>query len=259
MATFLFEDTIFGPVFSRRLGRSLGVNVLPNTRKVCNFNCIYCECGLTKSSFDKLDDLPARDIVEQHLENRLMQAVKNGEVIDTITFAGNGEPTLHPEFEEIIEDTIRLRNRYMPHVKIAVLSNSTRLMDDSIYNSLKKIDLNILKLDSVDPETIKLINCPLEQYDLTEIIEKLKSFQGKIIIQVLYFKGQYKDSYIDNSGDDEFVPWLEKIKEIRPEMVMLYTIARDTPFNSLEKISEKRLNQIARKIEDAGFQTSVSS
>ena len=195
MATFLFDRTIFGPVISRRLGESLGINLLPGNRKICNFNCIYCECGPTYSNDISNSEIPSRAEVRESLQSRLKDIKNNKTHIDTITYAGNGEPTLHPEFPEIVDDTIDLREKYLPDADIAVLSNSTHIDNEKIFNALKKVDLNILKLDSGYESTCKTINCPLYNFNLNKIIENLKKFNGNLIIQTLFFRGIYKGKY----------------------------------------------------------------
>ncbi len=258
MATFLFDRTVFGPVISRRLGESLGINLLPNNRKICNFNCIYCECGPTYSSRITGFEIPSRAEVRERLESRLKGIKKNGPLIDTITFAGNGEPTLHPDFPGIIDDTIGLRSMYLPQINIAVLSNATLIGDSKIFKALNKVDLNILKLDSGFKETNKIINCPLSLFDLDKTIEYLKKFQGNLIIQTLFFRGIYNGKEIDNTTEKEVTRWLEVINEIKPESVMIYTIARDTPNKGLHKIPLEELVDISRKAEKLGIRTHIS-
>ena len=258
MATFLFDRTIFGPVISRRLGESLGINLLPDKRKICNFNCIYCECGPTHSTNISNFKIPSRDEVKEKLESRLKEIKINGSLINTITFAGNGEPTLHPDFPGIIDDTIELRSEYMPGVNIAVLSNATLIGDDKIFNALNKIDLNILKLDSAFEDTNKTINCPLSDFDLGRTIEYLKKFDGNLIIQTLFFKGTYNDNEVNNTTKKEITRWLKVINYIKPESVMIYTIARDTPNKGLHKIPLDELMHISKKVEKLGIRTHIS-
>lgn len=258
MGTFLFNSTIFGPVYSRRLGSSLGINLLPNSKKVCNFNCIYCECGLTGQYTLSETDLPERSVVVNLLENRLTEINRTGEHIDTITFAGNGEPTLHPQFNGIIDDVIELRSKYLPVAKIAVLSNATLIHNKKIFESLLKIDMNILKLDTVVESTQVIINCPSSEYSLKKVIEGLKKFKGNLIIQTMFFRGYYSGSFVDNTTEKQLSLWVDAVKEINPKSVMIYTIARDTPHGGLKKIGEKELQQIAAKIEKLGIETMVS-
>jgi wyosine [tRNA(Phe)-imidazoG37] synthetase (radical SAM superfamily) len=258
MATFLFDSTIFGPVISRRLGESLGINLLPNNRKICNFNCIYCECGPTYSSNIRNFDIPTRAEVREKLGARLSHIKTKGLLIDTITFAGNGEPTLHPEFPEIIDDTIELRDNYLPDTDIAILSNATLIANNKIFRALSKVDLNILKLDSGYRETNRIINCPLRDFNLEETIENLKKFNGSLIIQTLFFKGIYNGKEVNNASSKEVAKWLQIINDIKPESVMIYTIARDTPNKGLEKLPSDELVEISEKVEKLGIKTHIS-
>lgn len=258
MATFLFDSTIFGPVISRRLGESLGINLLPNNRKICNFNCIYCECGPTYSPNIKNFNIPSRTEVRDKLRDRLRHIKTKGLFIDTITFAGNGEPTLHPDFPEIIDDTIELRNNYLPETRIAILSNATLTGNNKIFNALSKVDLNILKLDSGYRETNRTINCPLRPFNLDETIENLKKFNGSLIIQTLFFKGVYNGKEVNNATSKEVTKWLQIINDIKPESVMIYTIARDTPNKGLQKLPFDDLVKISKKVEKLGIKTHIS-
>jgi len=192
MSTFLFNEIVFGPVKSRRLGVSLGINLLPTTKKICNFNCIYCECGLTDESNQSADNImPYRKEVCYELEKKLFAMKRKGQNPDVITFAGNGEPTLHPEFSEIIGDVVKLRNNIFPDTKIAVLSNATTIKNPKIKNALLTVDLNILKLDSACDNTIELHNNPNRKIYSEELINDLKTFNGKLIIQTLLQKLQF--------------------------------------------------------------------
>jgi wyosine [tRNA(Phe)-imidazoG37] synthetase (radical SAM superfamily) len=256
MPTFLFDQIIFGPLWSRRLGESLGINLLPVGQKVCNFNCIYCECGLTPES--DLHNFPSAETVIAQLDKKLSEMNKNGEYLDSITFAGNGEPTLHPEFPDIIEKTVDSRNRLFPGAKIAVLSNATLIGNKNIFNALMKVDLNILKLDSAVEETIKLINCPRGNYHLSEIINILKQFRGRLIIQTLFLRGNCKNKRIDNTTEAEISALVAAMEQIRPESIMLYSLARETAVNELEKVGEQELNYIAGRLVKAGLKTQVT-
>lgn len=255
MATFLFDKIVFGPVTSRRLGQSLGINLLPADKKICNFDCIYCECGLTDSPKAKL---PERSEIASKLEEVLSEFKASAKSIDTITFAGNGEPTLHPEFFGIIDDTYQLRNKYFPAAKIALLTNSTTIAGKKIQESLKKIDLPILKLDSVNKNTVELLNCPLGNFNIERIIELLKSL-NRPIIQTMFVRGTYKTRVVDNTVPEELDPWLKVISEIKPSMVMIYTIARDTPFDTLRKVPSEDLEKIAEKLRQLGIETQIST
>ena len=189
MSTFLFDKTIFGPVISRRLGVSLGINLLPNDSKLCSFDCIYCECGWNPKKRDKKVVLPSRVEVSTLLSEELLKMNFESLIPDVITFAGNGEPTLHPEFSGIIDDTIQIRNELCPNTRIAVLSNSTMLHKAGVVEALKKVDDNILKLDSGITSTILLLDQPVGKFDLQKVINHLKQFEGQLIIQTMFIRG----------------------------------------------------------------------
>jgi len=259
MATFLFDKIIFGPVKSRRLGVSLGINLLPATRKVCNFDCIYCECGWTQSSESSKEKLPERKEVYDALNRQLQFMKEKKQAPDVITFAGNGEPTMHPDFPGIIDDCIELRDKYFPNAKIAVLSNSTSIRKPSILEALKKVDQNILKLDSAFDLTIQLHNQPKVNLKVDELINDLSKLRGDLIIQTLFLRGTYKGKQVDNTIPEEINAWLEAIKKIRPSQVMIYTISRDTPLgDNLTKVPLSELKQIALLVEKLGIETQVS-
>lgn len=248
MATFLFDKTIFGPISSRRLGISLGVNLLPNNTKVCTFDCIYCECGWNPKGNEIKPKLPTRQTVKEKLEAKLLELLKMNQVPDVITFAGNGEPTIHPDFELIIDDTIELRNLYAKKARVAVLSNATMLHKESVVNALKKVDDNILKLDAGIPDFIKLVNKPKKAINLDRLITQLQQFKENLIIQTMFIKGVHQSISFDNTSQIEVKIWMEKIKKIAPQKVMIYSIARDTPADKLIKIEKEELNKIAKKV-----------
>lgn len=256
MGTFLFNEIIFGPVKSRRLGISLGINLLPTDYKFCTFNCVYCECGWTLKA-DKKINLPTQEEVKTELERVLKEHVKNNKEINSITFAGNGEPTIHPKFSEVIDDTIELRNKWMPDAKISVLSNASQLKKPQITNALKKIDRNILKLDAGTEETYRKINQSQKHIKFEKIVDYLKSFDGDIIIQTLFLRGKHEGQYFDNTTEQEVSRWLKLLQEIKPQSVMLYPIERDTPIDNIEKIDKEKLSQIAKRVEELGISTEV--
>jgi len=259
MATFLFDKIIFGPVKSRRLGVSLGINLLPATRKVCNFNCIYCECGWTKNTNKLAGKFPSRKEVYDALNAKLSEMKAMNQAPDVITYAGNGEPTLHPDFSGIIDDSIKLRNKYFPESKIAVLSNSTAIAKPSVREALLKVDNNILKLDSAFDLTVKIHNQPSVNIKVDELIENLKGFNGRLIIQTLFLRGVYEGKIIDNTTPAEIEAWLRAIGKIRPAEVMIYTISRDTPEGGkLNKVPVGELRNIAEKVKKLGIETRVS-
>lgn len=259
MSTFLFNEIIFGPVNSRRLGISLGINLLPLNSKLCNFNCIYCECGLNDDVRNEKGYLyPGQKIIEE-LEKTLSCFRTSGKPIDTITFAGNGEPTLHPEFSFIIDKTIELRNKIYPLAKIAVLSNATLIGKPLILDALQKVDYNILKVDSANEETIKRINCPNGNFSLHKLVDELKAFKDNLTIQTLFLRGNYSGFYFDNTSEEEVKGLLKIYEELQPKLVMIYTIARETPIQSLEKVDSAKLTEIAGRIEALGFPVQISS
>ncbi len=258
MSTFLFDKIIFGPVSSRRLGVSLGINLLPTYAKVCSFDCIYCECGLTPKNAEKKEGLPSREEVQRKLEIKLSQMVSDGKLPDVITFAGNGEPTLHPDFAGVIDDTIFLRDKLTPNARIAVLSNGTMNHKPDVFNSLLKVDDNIQKLDSAFEKTIGLLDCPRGSFDLDKTVAQLKKFKGEVIVQTMFIKGEYKGQHIDNSVDEEVDAWLKLVKEINPGMVMIYTIERGTPNPGLKKVDKPKLLEIAERVKRLGLKVQVS-
>ena len=259
MATFLFDSIIFGPVRSRRLGVSLGINLLPANRKICNFNCIYCECGWTRKSDASGEELPSRKEVFEALEKKLSSMKEKNQKPDVITYAGNGEPTLHPEFPGIIDDSIMLRNKYFPDAKIAVLSNSTAISKPNIKKALLKVDQNILKLDSAFNLTVKIHNQPRVNIKVEELIKDLAEFKGHLIVQTLFLRGIFNGKRIDNTTKEELDAWLKAINRIRPAEVMIYTISRDTPEGGqLSKIPVAELKRIASLVNKLGIKTQVS-
>jgi wyosine [tRNA(Phe)-imidazoG37] synthetase (radical SAM superfamily) len=257
MATVIYPSPIFGPVKSRRLGISLGINLLPADGKVCTFDCIYCECGLN-SERRSHSPLPTREEVARALEAMLQKMQSKGQAPNVITFAGNGEPTLHPHFAQIIDDTIALRDRYFPEAKVSVLSNSTMITKATVHEALKKVDNNILKLDTVDPGFISLVDRPNTPLKLDTIIEKMKEFNGSLVIQTMFLKGKAGDKVIDNTTNEYVLPWIEAIKEIAPREVMIYTIDRETPFKGLQKATREELDSIVAKLNDEGIKASAS-
>lgn len=258
MATFLFDKIIFGPVKSRRLGISLGINLLPTNTKVCSFDCIYCECGRNPKKYEEKAVLSGREEVRQKLKEKLEEMKTANQLPDVITFAGNGEPTLHPEFAGIIDDTIDLRDQLVPKARIAVLSNATMIHKKDVFQALLKIEDNIQKLDSAFEETIKLLDCPNKTFNLQRTVDQLTSFGGKVIIQTLFVQGSYKGETVDNTSEKEVSAWIELLKKIKPSQVMIYTIARDTPVDTLEKVPLGDLNSIAKRLENSGLRVQVS-
>jgi wyosine [tRNA(Phe)-imidazoG37] synthetase (radical SAM superfamily) len=257
MATFLFDDVVFGPVKSRRLGVSLGINLLPTNHKICSFDCIYCECGLNTKA-DGKPMLPTRQEVRERLAQKLREMQQEGLLPDVITFAGNGEPTLHPQFANIIHDTLALRQEYCPQARVAVLTNASTLGSDTVRQALMLVDDNILKLDSGLASTIVAIDRPNTAFDLETLVAQLKSFNGQLVIQTLFLQGMVDGVPINNTTEEDISAWLSILKEVKPRSVMIYTISRDTPFQTLQKVSLPHLNSIADKARQAGFNVQVS-
>lgn len=255
--TVIYPSPIFGPVRSRRLGVSLGINLLPADGKVCTFDCIYCECGFNADHRPKRP-LPTREEVRSALEARLQDMRQNGPVPDVLTFAGNGEPTAHPGFPEIIEDTLALRDKYFPNAKVSVLSNSTFIHRSAVFEALNKVDNNILKLDTVDEEYIRVLDRPAGHYSVREIVEGMKAFKGNCVIQTMFLKGSCEGQDMDNTSDKFVLPWLEAVKEIAPRQVMIYTIDRETPAHDLRKATHEELDRIAELIRETGIPVGVS-
>ncbi|MBR6455483.1 MAG: radical SAM protein [Prevotella sp.] len=244
MSTIIYPSPIFGPVRSRRLGISLGINLMPPDGKVCTFDCIYCECGLNAERRPKLPR-PTREEVAEALEKKLQEMAAEGQLPDVLTFAGNGEPTTHPHFADIIADTIRLRNQYCPEAKVSVLSNATQLHRRDVFEALLRVDNNIQKLDTVDADFIRAVDRPTSpNYDVAKVVEQLKAFKGKVIIQTIWMKIVNCQLSTINYNDESIRRWLSALKKIAPQSVMIYTIDRETPVKGLEKATPDELNRI---------------
>lgn len=259
MATILFDKIVFGPIHSRRLGVSLGMNLLPTDGKLCSFNCIYCECGLNEERRTQ-SKLATREAVKEALIQKLTTMQAEGVAPDVITFAGNGEPTMHPAFGGIIEDTVAIRNRFFPQAKIAVLSNSTQLHREDVFQALNKIEDNILKLDSVLDSRIQQLNVPnAPSFTFDKLLKQLCRFEGNLIIQTMFLKGELNGESVDNTTEPEIVGWIEALKLIKPKQVMIYTIDRETPVKALRKVTKEALENIADRARKEGFEVSVSA
>lgn len=256
--SILFREIIYGPVHSRRLGVSLGVNLLPLNGKLCSFNCIYCECGWNEDNRVDRPRFNSREDVRDTLKAKLQEMRKEGNLPDVITFAGNGEPTLHPEFEGIIDDTIALRDEFAPNAKISVLSNATQLHREEVCRALAKVDNNILKLDSAINDTAKAIDLPRGEYDTERIIEQMQRFKGQMTLQTMFLRGNHAGEIIDNTTELEIEAWLTAVRRISPRDVMVYSIDRATPCKELEKVSREELESIAERVRALGFTCSVA-
>ncbi len=251
--TILFHSTIFGPIHSRRLGVSLGVNLMPADGKVCSFDCLYCEAGYNAQGTGKAG-LPPREEVSALLEKKLQSMRQAGDSLDVITFSGNGEPTLHPDFAGIIDDTLRLRDEYYPEAKVSVLTNSTRIFTPEVAEALRKVDNNILKLDSAVEKTMLLLDRPISKdFTVDKVIDALCQFEGTGIIQTMILRGEHDGVNIDNTTPEEIDALIEAYRKIRPKEVMLYSLDRSTPEENLRKVEKPELDIIAEKIRQAGI------
>ena len=242
------EEVVFGPIRSRRLGSSLGINLLPEKGKICNFDCIYCECGWNK---DGRDDtvLPTAEKVRKALEAKLLQCKAGGIPIDSITFSGDGEPTINPEFPQIIDDTIRLRNQYYPNSKITVLSNATMVHKPEVFAALRKVDNPTMKIDAPTNELIERINHPASGYDIHRVVEALKQFNGDFILQTMFLKS--KD--FDSSSPEVLNGWMDIVRTVHPREIMVYTIDRPTPEEGLQKFTVEEMRTLVKPLLDEGF------
>lgn len=257
MPGILFDEIVFGPVKSRRFGVSLGINLMPLEGKLCSFNCVYCECGLTDERKKEKLKLFSASEINDSLQSRF-EALKSGGLDpDNITFAGNGEPTLHPEFETLIDNTIRLRDRFFPKAMITVLSNATRLDRANVKRALLRIDNNVLKLDAGTNATFQAINRPTQLITLEKVVEELKNFGGKLTIQTMLIRGDVEGHQVDNTTEEELSLWLKHIQEINPKLVMLYPIDRQTPYRTLEKVPEPEFIALAARVDALGIKAEV--
>lgn len=246
--TVLFHSTIFGPIHSRRLGVSLGVNLSPDDGKVCSFDCIYCEAGYNAQGAGK-SGLPLREKVRTDLERRLSKMKADGEPLDVITFSGNGEPTLHPDFPHIIDDVIALRDKYFPQAKVSVLTNSTRIFNPAVAEALKRVDNNILKLDSAVEGTMRLIDQPTSrEFTVDKVVEGLTQFRNEGIIQTMLLRGEHDGKRVDNTTPEEIDALIEAYKKINPREIMLYSLDRSTPEEKLVKVEREEIERIGREI-----------
>lgn len=254
----LFENTIIGPIHSRRLGNSLGINLLPLKRKFCTYDCIYCECGWNEETIENKIELPSYEDVRNQLKKRIDELKAEGTVVDSFTFAGNGEPTLHPDFPKVVDLVVEIRNKYYPNAVITLLTNATQLSRPEIYNALLKLDNPVLKLDAGMAAMRNSINKPTaEKYSFDELVNNLILFGNRSIIQTLLLRGSNDGKIISNVSDEDFGEYIELLKKIRPKYVMLYAIDRATPEKDLEKLSVDELEIYAQKIRNEGIDVKV--
>lgn len=242
------EKVVFGPIHSRRLGSSLGINLLPEKGKICTFDCIYCECGWNKDGRNDTK-LPSAEKVRKALESKLQQCKNDGVNIDSITFSGDGEPTLNPEFPQIIDDTIALRDKYYPNSKITVLSNATMVHKPEVFNALRKVDNPTMKIDAPTNELVEKINHPAPGYDIDRVVEALKQFHGDFILQTMFLKS--KD--FDSSSPEVLNGWMDIVRLLKPREIMVYTIDRPTPEEGLQKFTVDEMRSFVLPLIDEGF------
>lgn len=253
----LWESIAFGPIRSRRLGNSLGINLLPIVKKICSFDCVYCECGWTLDSKMDTSGFFSLEEVNQAIETKLIQCQQGKIPIDSITFSGNGEPTLHPDFLAIVDNLIRLRDQYYPDAIITCLSNSTQLYHDDVREALMKIENPVLKLDAVTEELYQMINAPVQDVKVAQIIEWLKLFRGQFVLQTLFLSGKIGGVEFDNAKEPHLFQWIDVVLMLKPQKVMLYSLDRETPAENLTKLSTEEMEKIAQILRDKGIPTSV--
>ena len=254
----LFGEIAYGPIHSRRLGTSLGIELMPLTDKLCTFDCIYCECGFNQPVSHPI--LPTREEVRTALERKLQRLASDGVLLDVITFSGNGEPTLHPDFLGIIEDTCRLRDKYCPQAKMSVLSNSTQLGREDVVEALRLCDNRILKLDSAIDATMRLIDQPVNSsLTVAQIEAYLSVFNGDFTLQTCFLRGEHRGLRIDNTTPEELTAWYAAVWRLHPKQVMIYVIDRATPVKTLEKVSREEMERIAAPLRERGMDVVVSA
>lgn len=250
----LREEVVFGPIRSRRLGWSLGINLLPTKGKICNFDCIYCECGWNADGRDDTK-LPSAAEVRSALEAKLADILLEGTRVDSITFSGDGEPTLNPDFARIIDDTIALRDIYCPQAKVSVLTNATKLLSDTVFGALRKVDAPILKLDAPTDERARMINGALPSFRVDDVVKGMKRFEGDFILQTMFLKSDDFDSL----EPQMLAKWMDIVREIRPRLIMAYTIARPTPQSGLSAYSAAQIREALKPLEDEGFKIQINA
>lgn len=248
-----FDEIVFGPIFSRRLGSSLGVNLLPSVGKLCNFDCVYCECGWNKDGAVQGRRFPELQEVELALREKMQKAASEGVPVDSITFSGNGEPTMHPDFAKIIDITLRLRDEFFPKAKVSVLSNATLLGREDVSQALRKVDNPILKIDASTQELVQKINKPVGTYRLAEVLVNMKKFEGNFILQTMFLKSKEFDTVASGALE----AWMDIVRMLRPRQVMVYTIDRETPDKSLEKYTVEEMTAMVQPLLDEGFDIQV--
>ncbi len=248
-----FDEIVFGPIYSRRLGSSLGVNILPAEGKLCNFDCVYCECGWNKDGAVPGRHFPGLQDVEAALRAKMQKASAEGVGVDSITFSGNGEPTMNPDFAEIVDVTLKLRDEYFPDAKVSVLSNATLLGNEKVAEALRKVDNPILKIDASSQDLVEKINKPVGTYRLAEVLEHLKQFEGNFILQTMFLRSQEFDTVASGALE----AWIDIVRMLKPRQVMVYTIDRETPDKSLQKYTVDEMTAMVQPLIEEGFDIQV--
>ena len=246
------EELVFGPIKSRRLGSSLGINLLPTQGKLCNFDCIYCECGWNKDGTGDRKLPTARDL-EKALREKLSLCRAEGTRIDSITFSGDGEPTLNPDFAKIIDITIALRDEFFPEAKVSVLSNATKVGRPSVFEALRKVDNPILKIDAPTAELAAKINQPSCEYDVEAIVKDLEKFEGDFVLQTMFLQSPEFDS----SSPEVLEGWMEIVRRLHPREIMVYTIDRETPMKGLKKFTVEQMEALLKPLLEEGFKIQI--
>ena len=244
----LREETVFGPIHSRRLGSSLGINLLPTRGKICNFDCIYCECGWNRDGREDTR-LPSAADVRKALEDKLSALMLEGTPVDSITFSGDGEPTLNPDFPRIIDDTLQLRDAFYPAAKVSVLTNATRIHEEAVFQALTKVDNPILKLDAPTDELAARINRPAPGYSVARTVEAMRRFRGDFILQTMFLRAPG----FETGAPEVLGPWMEIVRSLRPRLVQVYTIDRPTPQEGLQKYTREEMAALVQPLVDEGF------
>ena len=252
MNRVLFHSTIFGPIHSRRLGTSLGINLLPDDGKICSFDCVYCEAGWNAQGTGTTG-FPPREKVASMLEEKLRSMAENNERLDVITFSGNGEPSFHPEFPEIIDDVIALRNFFAPNAKVSVLSNATRVHRPEVFAALRKVDNPTMKIDAPTTALAEKINHPAPGYDINRVVEALKQFNGDFVLQTMFLKS--KD--FDSSSPEVLNGWMDIVRILKPREIMVYTIDRPTPEEGLQKFTVEEMRALVQPLLNEGFKIQI--
>lgn len=247
------EDLVFGPIYSRRLGSSLGINILPKRGKLCNFDCIYCECGWNKDG-EKDRLLPSAADLKVYLERKLQECARNSIKIDSITFSGDGEPTLNNDFPEMVDLTLALRNKYYPDAKVSVLSNATMLGRKSVFEALLKVDNPILKIDAPTDEAIDIINKPVGLYKIEDVVKNLEKFKGNFVLQTMFLKNKNFDS----SSSKILNPWMDIVRRLHPREIMIYTVDRETPEKGIEKFTEEEMKELVKPLIQEKFNIRIN-